>query len=133
MGRSVDYLSYAQHVAYFELPGHVQDTWDWEELIEDIQQLIQQRMPSMVPEDKLWDGRETRVLATNRIARIGISEYCGLCSLSVGVRPDVDLVELGEHWSDQVSHHIDAIAEAVGQRLVRQGIMSNGVGVYQRA
>lgn len=54
-----------------------QDSDDFDTLIEDFQQHLKELFPSVEPADD-WIGREDHVLAENKLARFGMSEYCGL-------------------------------------------------------
>lgn len=131
MGRSVDYLTYAVHVAYFalDLDG---DQLAYEEMVEMLEDLLQEEMPSLEPVQRKWDG-ETKIVAQNRFARVGLAEYCGLWSLSIGERPDTEVPQLAGHWAACMGPKVDRIAGVLGERLVRLGTMSNGCGVYKRA
>ena len=132
MGRSVNFLSHAAHVAFFTAEEQAQDQFLWDEMTESIQECICEIMPSMEPCNHS-DGRECRVIASNNFARIGISEYGGLVSLSIGIDPQSDLVQLANHWCSQVAPKIDKVAAMHGEHLEYVGTMSDGYGVYQAA
>jgi hypothetical protein len=96
MGRSVDYLNRSEKVNYFQWPliwTYDEDTdadvetneyWDAADVISDIQECITSNYPGF---DKCsrWDGRETHIILEGYGVEIGLSEYCGLASLSVRI------------------------------------------------
>ena len=96
MGRSVDYLNRSERVNYFQWPTlwvYDEDTdtdvetdelWDASDVISDIQEYITDKYPGF---DKCsrWDGRETHIILEGYGTEIGLSEYCGLATLSVRV------------------------------------------------
>lgn len=133
MGRSVDYLRRAQHIAYFEWPtyeeeeGGVQNYDSAEIVIENIQEIIKSDYPEFDNEDK-WDGRETHIILSGYGTEIGLSEYCGLCTLSIRVEDDTsDEVEDIEAWIDANWDRI-----SLGYNMYRKvGTFSNGEAIYE--
>jgi len=77
-----------------------------------------------------WIGREDRIVAMNRYARFGLSEYCGCIAYWVVLRDDIDpdLEGLAQRWFDQ----IEAKFEQRFATLVRLGTFSNGEAIYRR-
>ena len=102
--------------------------WDW--LKEDMQGRIQNLFPSFYDVDE-WIGREDHVLARNSFVRFGVSEYCGLMSIWLVVRDDLEsagLEALAEQWIKAVASRF---RKEFGE-LVKVGSFSNGEGVYRR-
>jgi hypothetical protein len=132
MGRSVDYLNRAQHVAYFEWPSYECDEGeqhyeDSEWVIDCIQESIKSEYLEFYNEDK-WDGRETHIILSGYGVEIGLSEYCGLCTLSIRVEDDTaDDVEDIEAWIDVNWDNI-----SLGYNMYRKiGTFSNGEAIYE--
>ena len=101
MGRSVDYLNNAEKVNYFQWPTlsvydpetdrdvetdeyEDDDYEDAEYVIEYIQETIKSNFPDF-DNCSHWDGRETHIILEGHGVEIGLSEYCGLATLSVRV------------------------------------------------
>lgn len=143
MGRSVSYPSGA-HVAYSQWDagwnadgddpdgGHfdelaARDEWDF--IVEDFREQVLGYYPSAWAVSD-WLGREERVVARNRYACFGLSEYCGSIAYWVVQRSDIDACEegLAQRWFDR----IEAKFEQRFATLVRLGAMSNGEAVYRR-
>ena len=150
MGRSVDYLNRAERVNYFDWPliwAYDEDTdqdietdelWDAREVIEDIQCSIIERYPEF-SRCKDWDGRETQIILEGYGVQIGLSEYCGLATLSVRVNEDeIDYCEADEVIEAQkegVLNWIHANWDDVSQywnRYRKIGTFSNGESVYEK-
>jgi len=99
MGRSVDYLNRASRVAYIHCDttftdedGNTQNDEFWfDDLLSNITCELEAKYPSL-NRCKRWDGRETKIFLHSNLVEIGISEYCGL--VSVSIRPT-------EHWEGQ--------------------------------
>lgn len=164
MGRSVDYLNRATKVSYAEVnelgysapwsdelgdfdydaepvycDHQMQD--DWNDFKARIGEAFAKYYPSLDFDANGfgWDGRETLIIARNKLVEVGISEYCGLVSLSV--RPldehawlNYSQSPIGERFARQVN--LDKVlAYALGEEAVlhKVGTFSNGEGVYRRA
>ncbi|OYW89278.1 MAG: hypothetical protein B7Z20_00305 [Sphingobium sp. 32-64-5] len=104
-----------------------QDDWDF--IVEDFREQVLALYPSAWTTNG-WIGREDRIVAMNRYARFGISEYCGCIAYWMVLRDDIDSGQegLGQRWVDQI---------AVGFRerfatLVRLGVFSNGEAIFER-
>lgn len=152
MGRSVNYLNKAEKVNYFEWPTlSVYDeetdrdieTDEPEEstyVIEDIQETIKSNFPDF-DNCSRWDGRETHIILEGYGVEIGLSEYCGLASLSVRVNEDelecYDLDDNEAYETDRnkvlnwINENWDE-ASKYWNRLKKIGTFSNGEGVYER-
>ena len=130
MSRSVDYLTGAEAVAYIDA-GELEDELDWDMFKEDIEQQLISMFPSLDTCDR-WDGRETHIFLENDHAEIGISEYCGLVSVSVRAKDDnegygYDRTGLAQKWVERVKDKFLTIGT-----LNRVGTFSNGEAVFER-
>lgn len=150
MGRSVDYLNNAERVNYFQWPTlwvYDEDTdtdvetdeyWDAEDIISDIRETITSNYPGFDPCSR-WDGRETHIILEGYGLEIGLSEYCGLATLSVRVDQSVldycdteeeadaeyqkCLAWINENWDEAAKHW---------NQYAKIGSFSNGEGVYEK-
>jgi hypothetical protein len=150
MGRSVDYLNRSERVNYFQWPTlwvydedtdtdvETDDYWDAEDIISDIQETITSNYPGFDPCSR-WDGRETHIILEGYGLEIGLSEYCGLATLSVRVDQSVldycDTEEeadaeyqkciawINENWDEAAKHW---------NQYAKIGTFSNGEGVYEK-
>lgn len=106
---------------------------DFDNLIEDFRSHLKHLFPSVVDADD-WIDREDHVLAENKLARFGMSEYCGLVSYWIVPQETTDAygnnetTALSERWIDQIA---DKFVAAFGE-LTKVGSFSNGEGVYRR-
>ena len=133
MGRSVSRPSNAEQVLYahFDCEDEEDGQWFFQDAIDNMQRAMIKRYPSLSKCDE-WIGygrSEDHALLENRHAYIGVSEYCGL--VSIWIVPKDDKPELAAHWCSQVK--LEDAAECFGQRLVKEGTMSNGEGVFRQA
>ena len=150
MGRSVDYLNRSERVNYFQWPliwAYDEDTdtdvetdeyWDASDVISDIQEYITDKYPGF---DKCsrWDGRETHIILEGYGTEIGLSEYCGLATLSV--RVDEGPLEYSmddqEYEADRqkalnwIRDNWDQASEYWNQYR-KIGTFSNGESVYEK-
>jgi len=136
MGRSVNYLSNADLVLYFD-GSFLENEFDWEDFKSNLIYKIKKKLKSYNECDK-WDGNETRIFLENELAEIGLSEYCGLCSLSVRVRDD----DYDEYFKEGIAkRHIKQIEKSLVKCLENTGVeilnrlgtFSNGCGVFEKA
>ena len=74
-----------------------------------------------------YTGRETKIFLRNRLVEFGISEYCGLVSVSVRVYDD-GMKGLAENWVDKNWSKIESV---IGANVRKVGTFSNGCGVYE--
>ena len=127
MGRSVSVPRNAAYAAYQALSDECDgDDFSW--LVDDLRSVLKSAFPSVSESDR-WAGREDRVIACNRHADFGISEYCGL--VSVWVIPNEDS-PLASAWVDKVEVKFRAaVAGCFGQDLRKQGVFSNGEAIFQ--
>ena len=151
MGRSVNYLNNAERVNYFDWPTiwtYDEDTdtdvdtgefWDAYEVIEDVQSSIMERYPEFST-CKDWDGRETQIILEGYGVQIGLSEYCGLASLSVRVNDellqyfetDEEADKEEQKVKDWINTHWDEVSK-YWNKYKKIGTFSNGEAVYQKA
>jgi len=127
MSRSVSCLNDAMAVAYIpthEFAGADPDDREW---ADDVVSRLRERWPSFESSNS-WDNRETRVVAENGHAVVGVSEYCGLTSVSIAVNGSSEYPELAEYWISGMS---DEFQKMFGT-LYRVGTFSNGESVYER-
>ena len=151
MGRSVSYLNNAERVNYFQWPTlwvYDEDTdqdvetdelWDAADIISDIQEYITDKYPGF---DKCsrWDGRETHIILEGYGTEVGLSEYCGLATLSVRVNEDelecYDLDDQDAYDTDKqkalawIHENWDQATEHWNQYR-KIGTFSNGESVYE--
>lgn len=151
MGRSVDYLNNAKVVIYFPTPEAYDEDgqynedigqMNWDDLIYSLEAEIQAKLPSYEIEKGKWDGRETKIILSNRLCNIGISEYCGLVSLSVAPK-DIDYgysdQAYHEHFAirhaEQIENTLQRIVDDVtgDNRLKKMGTFSNGEAIFEKA
>jgi hypothetical protein len=112
---------------------------DFDDLIEDFRQHLKTLFPSVEEADD-WIWSEDHVLAENKLARFGVSEYCGLVSYWIVPKEysgpkgqfyyssDRDISAISTRWVKSIA---DKFVAAFGE-LSKVGSMSNGEGVYRR-
>jgi len=128
MGRSVYVPSETEVVVYTSFEG---EDYDWDDSINYLVEQLEEAFPS-VGADQGWIGREGRVVASSRLVRITVSEYCGC--VAVCIVPEGAYEALARRWANQVEREFKGIvANAFGQTYVKVGTFSNGEAVYQRA
>ena len=146
MGRSVNYLNNAEVVIYFSFDNDGDESdypadLAWDDLIDNLVFSIQKRLPSYEVCKNEWDNNETRIILQNRLCNIGISEYCGLVSLSVAPR-NSDNLDSFDTFRDnfavrhakQIKHTLEGIVDLhTASRLNRVGTFSNGTGAFESA
>lgn len=134
MGRSVDYLTGAVERSYLSMDS--MDEWEWYDFMEDLTNTLESMFPSMDRVER-WDGSETRIFLANTMAEVGISEYCGMVSLSIRANQRTDhLTEaFMEAWCSKVWPSVDKMLAKhyPGSVCVPMGTFSNGETVYRRA
>lgn len=155
MGRSVDYLNNAEKVNYFQWPTlsvydpetdrdvetdeyEDDDYEDAEYVIEYIQETIKSNFPDF-DNCSHWDGRETHIILEGHGVEIGLSEYCGLATLSVRVdQRELEYCATDEEADAEyqkalnwINENWDEAAKYWGQ-YTKIGTFSNGEGVYEK-
>ena len=135
MSRSVNYLNDAIAIAFVtteEFSGIEPCDLDCQEFFkeaaDDVAARLREKWPSFEEADS-WDNRETRIVAENYHAVVGVSEYCGLTSVSIAVNDSSEQPELAESWICRMS---DEFRQMFGT-LRKVGTFSNGESVFERA
>ena len=147
MGRSVNYLNRALNVSYFQWPtlweyneetGIDQET---DELMEayEVRQDIQESIISEYPEyeySKKWDNNETAIILTGYGTEIGLSEYCGVASLSIRIDENeldrfIDYQEQYDKIEAWINENCAKISQGYNQ-YNKIGTFSNGENVYEK-
>ena len=145
MGRSVNYLDNAEIVLFFPFEGGQDENGnydefcaelEWDDIKENLISEIKAKLPSYYEVDK-WGNRETRIILENSLCSIGISEYCGLVSLSVAPRQN-DYDAWHESFAVRHANQIESTLEKVlcelGLKNLRKvGTFSNGEAVFELA
>lgn len=146
MGRSVNYLDNAEVVLYFPFEGGQDEEGnydefcadlEWDDTIRNLQCEIRAKLPSYYDVKNEWGNRETRIILENSLCSIGISEYCGLCSLSVAPRQN-DYDEWHERFAlrhaGQIRGTLEKVLNDLGLTNLRKiGTASNGEAFFQKA
>jgi len=134
MSRSVNHLNHAEHVSFIPTedfcgcdPDDPDCSFFFKEEADRVAERLRGRWPSFEAADR-WNNRETRVVAENGHAEVGVSEYCGLTSVSIAVVENCERPELAEHW---IRSMVSAFEEMFGT-LRKLGTFSNGESVYER-
>lgn len=151
MGRSVSYLSHAKHVVYFEWPklysydeetGEEVETDEYEDfhwVLDDIKEMLQGAEETLEP-TRRWEGNEDRIFLENDYCEIGLSEYCGLASISIRVNDraleNTDTQEeynIGYAKSEKwIEESWPKLQDAIPFKLLKRvGGFSNGESVYE--
>lgn len=149
MGRSVNYLNNAEKVNYFQWPTlsiydpetdrdvETGDPEDAEYVIENIQETIKSNFPGF-DNCSRWDGRETSIILEGYGLEIGLSEYCGLATLSVRVdQRELDYYATDEEADAEYKTALNWInenwdeASKYWNQYRKIGTFSNGEGVYE--
>lgn len=150
MGRSVDYLNRSERVNYFDWPTlsvydeetdrdvETDELEDASIVIEDIQEYIISIFPGFDPCSR-WDGRETHIILEGYGLEIGLSEYCGLASLSVRVdEGPLEYSEDDEAYETDRQKALNWInenwdeASKYWNKYRKIGTFSNGEGVFEK-
>jgi hypothetical protein len=138
MGRSVNYLDNAEIVLYFpfESDDEFLSQMEWDDTISNLQYEIKAKLPSYYIVKDKWGNKETRIILENNLCSIGISEYCGLVSLSVAPKDNQYNV-----WHEQFAlRHARQIEKTLQKcldnlslnRLKKIGTFSNGEAVFEK-
>jgi hypothetical protein len=131
MGRSVDQLTNASEV-WFMHP-ELENEWDWQDFKDNLGTQLAEAFPSLKDANR-WDGRETHIFLDNNLVEFGLSEYCGLVSLSV--RPKVSdyagPVALAERFITLITPKVATICGHYSA-LEKIGTFSNGEAIYRKA
>ena len=135
MGRSVNYLRNALQVSYFEWPRYssyneeteqdeLEDYQDGDEVMDDIRESIISEYPNF-NRSKKWDGNDVSLLLEGYCAQIGLSEYCGLATLSIRIDED----QLPNSWDDNYDEVYDNTEKWINENWAR---ISSGYNQYNK-
>jgi hypothetical protein len=149
MGRSVDYLNRALQVSYFAWPlmeiyNDETDQFEISDEYEDgdiVKENIQESIISEFPEydySSKYDGRETAIILKGYGTEIGLSEYCGLATLSIRI----DENSLDNYYEeDEYNEQYDKIEAWINENWAKIsqgydqyrkiGTFSNGESVFE--
>jgi len=132
MGRSVDYLSRSQKVVYipFEVENEFDSEFEWDWFYEDLINILCEKYPSLYTVKNKWDGRETRIILENDLCQIGLSEYCGLVSVSIRVNEYYEYYNIAESWINRIN--FERVLNERFNTLRKIGTFSNGESVYEK-
>jgi len=137
MGRSVDYPRDAESVVFLDVELDAGEEYgQWHDFIDAIRDVLTERFPSLDPDDS-WIGRELHSILDNCHARVVVSHYGDVVSISLVAKDEQYFMgdqNLAGAWCGQVSRSFARVLEErfPGQCLRRRGTMSNGVSVYER-
>jgi len=137
MGRSVDHLTHAKWVTYFCLEGSEDEferEIEWRDLVDNIKYPLMKKYPSL-DEANEWDG-ETRVILENSLVQIGISEYCGLVSVSIRTNDsNYEYESLAENFIDRTWGNMVKLMRrsTYHEPLSKVGTFSNGNSIFEKA
>lgn len=133
MGRSVDHLSNATEIMFlpFETEDEFTSQEDWNWFKDDITERLIEIAPSLTQVTRRWNSNEVRIILENDLVEVGLSEYCGLASVSI--RPNENRRNtkeaLANKWISQIWPKFIKMYDKT--RLNKIGTFSNGEGVYE--
>lgn len=116
-------------------PDEAEDYFDFDDLIEDFQQLLLGTYPGVVYKASEWVGREDLIVAKSEAVAFGVSEYMGLVALWAIATPDGPLEDYrADH--DVINHIVvkafAPVREAYNDKALRKvATFSNGEAVYE--
>lgn len=146
MSRSVETVRNAEAVVFlhFEYPEDELDAqYEWDGFVDGISDTLRVALPSLEPDDEWlpYPFRETRVFLSNRMAKVTISEYCGMVAICLVPRTATEEYWPGygpsegmqRHWIAQVEGKVRRVLKDSGFTVCRKvGTFSNGEAVYER-
>ena len=103
---------------------------DWQDYVDSIVDIAKGNWASFSDCDK-WLGREDHAILENAYAYIGVSEYCGLASVWLIAKDDLDSLQerkAAYEWCERIS---EKFKKLFGE-LELIGVMSNGEAMYRR-
>ena len=146
MGRSVNYLDNSEVVLYFPLDNEYNEEGEfdeflsemnWDDIIDNLCYEIKAKLPSYYDVKDKWGNRETRIILENNLCSIGISEYCGLVSLSVAPKNneyDAWHESFALRHVRQIEGTLEKVLCELGlKNLHKVGTFSNGEAVFELA
>ena len=138
MGRSVNYLNNAQRILYLSFMENEEDEdlaqMYWGDFEEEVKSCFSSCPSLENPYSERWDNNETKIILENNLAEVGISEYCGLVSVSIQARTEENeslaINWIYKTWPGICKSFKDHFQ---GSMLTRLGTFSNGEGVFEVA
>lgn len=131
MGRSVDYLNNASEVIYCYIDS--EDEYAFEDFYYNLTNDLLDKY-HLLDTCERWDGKETKIFLESKLVEIGISEYCGL--VSVSIRPNQYRGAndyLAENWIAKTEAGFRKICANYSETLRKIGTFSNGESIYEKA
>jgi hypothetical protein len=119
-------VTYSEHSEEENEQNYV--LFEFDELIEDVRNMVGEKYPSFQKCDK-WLDREVHAILENDHAYITISEYCGLVSLCLVPKEES---ALSEPWCYKVAGSWSAWLNKKFGGLVKTGTASNGEAFFRR-
>lgn len=147
MGRSVNYIDYAQAKTFFTLLGDDENddylrAENYRDFITELISALCEMFPSLidVSHRRKFQGNEVHIILENNLCQIAISEYCSLYSLSIAVNYNVtdyaNTEGLAINWCRRiwagVEKYLNESSPFVENALCKVGTFSNGEGVYTK-
>tara|TARA_Y100001934_G_C11910819_1_gene566566 strand:+ start:15 stop:401 length:387 start_codon:yes stop_codon:yes gene_type:complete len=126
MARSVSTPSGRTAVCYQDA-SHIEDSYDYDDYKRNIMDKAQDLFPSMDRCNK-WIGREDLAILENKLAYIGISEYCGLVAIWLLPKDDMEYAGLAERWCEKAVPKFDSAFS----EYRRIGTASNGESFFEK-
>lgn len=163
MGRSVNYLNRSLITLFFDVsletdengkiitldendnevktePDQFDHQFNWDNFFDSVNYSLRKAFNfDYISGKKRWEGNEVQIILENRFIEIGMSEYCGLASVSIRVN---ETSEGGKYFNAIAEAYIESIeAELIKvldenvpfTRLNKVGSFSNGEGVFEKA
>ena len=135
MSRSVSKPPNSLFAFYFDVSEY--DEFQSNELAENLIDLLTENFKSLYNNSNQWLGREDLILVSNKLAYIGISEYCGLLCIWFVPRDDKENFHtvLGNTWLQSIHNKAQKLlSDYFGEKntLMRIGAFSNGETIYER-
>jgi len=135
MSRSVSHLNNAEVILYFPYDEENNESFAWQDLKDNLINEITKYLPSFYASDK-WDNRETLIILENNYCNIGISEYCGLVSLSTSAKNsdyNIYINNFGKAYANKIEKTLKKVLKNLGlSNYNKIGTFSNGEGVYEK-
>lgn len=129
MGRTVSTLHGSIIQLYADV-SNVQDSWEFEDLIDNIRYEIRAKYKSM--KRSFNHEGENVIICENGLVEIGISEYCGLLSLSVRAK-EGKVNPVAVRAAINMEQHLQKVLkEYTSGCYTLAGVFSNGEGVYSK-
>ena len=104
--------------------------WDW--FIESITDQFRAKYPSL-ESCSTWEGNEDHIFLENELIEVGVSEYCGLASVSMRAKEDFYCSEAGKlNLANRFAHYVGKWMDVNIGDYNRVGGFSDGTSVYER-